>query len=140
MTFGPVDVVNSIVAVTVTYDLRTDLPETPGIETLQSFVVDSLKWNPAFLQLYSINLGPNVTGTSNQTRANAGNLAFQGGVSGAQAQGLITIATVRFKLVGTAGSRATTLTTLGTLLGAPSTGSVSYNAKTTIVEGEIIIP
>ena len=137
---GPIDVANDIVAITVTYDLRTNLPETPGVEVLSTFKVDSLKWDPSVLQFFAINLGPNVTGSSNQSKVSAGNLAFQGSVAGAQAQGLINIATVRFKLVGTAGSRTTTVTFLGTLQGAPATGNYVYNGKTSVVEGEVVTP
>ena len=43
---GPINVANDLVAITVTYDLRTNLPETPGVETLSTFKVDSLKWDP----------------------------------------------------------------------------------------------
>lgn len=137
---GPIDITNNQVAITVSYDLRGDVPETPGVEVLASFKVDSLKWNPSVLQFSAINLGPNISGTSNQAKAAAGNLAFQGSVSGAQAQGLITIATIRFKLVGTPGSRTTTATFLGTLQGAPVTGDFVYNSKTAIVEGEFVSP
>ena len=98
------------------------MPETPGVEVLATFKVDSLKWDPAVLQFSAINLGPNIVGTSNQANATAGNLGFQGSVSGAQAQGLITIATIRFKLVGTPGSRTTTATALGLLVGSARHG------------------
>ena len=76
----------------------------------------------------------------NQSKVSAGNLGFQGSVAGAQAQGLINIATVRFKLVGTPGARTTTITFLGTLQGAPATGNYVYNEKTAIVEGEVVTP
>ena len=55
---GPIDVANSLVAITVTYDLRANIPETPGVEILSTFKVDSLKWDPSVLQFFAINLGP----------------------------------------------------------------------------------
>ncbi len=137
---GPIDVVNNLVAITVSYDLRTNIAETPGVEALASFVVDSLKWDPSVLQFYAVNLGPNVFGTVNQSQAFAGKLSMTGTVSGAQSQGLITLVTIRFRLVGTPGSTTTTATTLGPLTGPSSTGFYIYNAKTRVEEGQVVVP
>jgi PKD repeat protein len=138
--FGPFDVANNTVSITILYDTRVNLPETPGAEALEKFSVDSLKWDPSVLQFVSINLGPNITGTSNQVGATAGRLGLQGTIGGAQQQGLITIATIRLRPVGTTNATTTTRTFLGALLGPSSTNFFSYNAKTTITEGQFTVP
>lgn len=138
--FGPVDVATRTVAITVSYDLRTNIAETPSAEALQSFVVDSIKWNPTLLQFQSINLGPNIVGTSNQAGVNNGQLGFRGTISGAQQQGLITIATLRFRIQGPLGAVVNTSTHLGPLIGASSTGFYPYNSKTSVVEGQLVLP
>jgi PKD repeat protein len=139
-SFGPVDVATGTASITISYDLRTNIPETPSSEALASFTLDSLKWNASLLQFQSISLGPNIVGTSNQAGVNEGRLAFRGTISGAQQQGLITIATLRFRIVGTAGARVTTITSLGPLIGAASTGTFLYNAKTAVVEADLVLP
>ena len=138
--FGPFDVANNTVSITILYDTRVNIPETPGAEALEKFSVDSLKWDPSVLQFVSINLGPNITGTSNQVGATAGRLGLQGTIGGAQQQGLITIATIRLRPVGTSNATTTTKTFLGALLGPSSTNFFSYNAKTTITEGQFTVP
>jgi PKD repeat protein len=138
--FGPLDVANNTISITVLYDTRVNLTETPGAEALERFTLDSLKWNPSVLQFVSVNLGPNIAGTSNQTGVTAGRIGLTGTISGAQQQGLITIATIRFRPVGSPGSTTTTSTFLGALLGPSSTNFFSYNAKTRIVEGQFTTP
>ena len=138
--FGPFDVANNTVSITILYDTRVNIPETPGAEALEKFAVDSLKWDPSVLQFVSINLGPNINGTSNQVGATAGRLALQGTIGGAQQQGLITIATIRLRPVGASNASTTTKTFLGALLGPSSTNFFSYNAKTTITEGQFTVP
>jgi len=138
--FGPYDVTNREVAITIRYDTRVNLTETPGPEALEKFAVDSLKWNPAVLQFVSINLGPNIIGNSNQVGASSGRLGLSGTIGGVQQQGLIVIATIRFRPVGTTGQTTTTRTFLGALIGPSSTGFYSYNSKTTIIEGDFTVP
>ncbi len=138
--FGPFDVANNTVSITILYDTRVNLTETPGAEALEKFTVDSLKWDPSVLQFVSINLGPNINGTSNQVGATAGRIALQGTIGGAQQQGLITLATIRLRPVGARNSSTTTKTFLGALLGPSSTNFFSYNAKTTITEGQFTVP
>jgi PKD repeat protein len=138
--FSPVDVALGTVALTISYDLRTDIPETPGAEALAQFTVDSLKWDASKLQFQSISLGPNISGSSNQAGVFGGRIGLTGTVSGAQQQGLITLATIRFAMVGAPGSVVTTTTALGPLIGAASTNFFVYNAKTSIVEGQVTLP
>lgn len=138
--FGPFDVANNTVSITILYDTRVNLTETPGAEALEKFTVDSLKWDPSVLQFVSINLGPNINGSSNQVGASAGRLGLQGTIGGAQQQGLITIATIRLRPVGARNATTTTKTFLGALLGPSSTNFFSYNAKTTITEGQFTVP
>lgn len=138
--FGPLDVANNTVSITILYDTRVNIAETPGAEALEKFSVDSLKWDPSVLQFVSVNLGPNIAGTSNQVGATAGRLGLTGTISGAQQQGLITIATIRLRPVGTPNATTTTKTFLGALLGPSSTNFFSYNAKTTVTEGQFTVP
>lgn len=138
--FGPFDVANNTVSITILYDTRVNLTETPGAEALEKFTLDSLKWDPSVLQFVSVNLGPNINGTSNQVGASAGRLGLQGTIGGAQQQGLITIATIRLRPVGARNATTTTKTFLGALLGPSSTNFFSYNAKTTITEGQFTVP
>lgn len=138
--FSPIDVAQSTVSLTLSFDMRTDIPETPGAEALAQFRVDTLKWDASRLQFQSISLGPNITGSSNQAGVFGGRLGFNGTVSGAQQQGLITIATIRFSIVGPTGSVVTTSTTLGPLIGPASTNFFVYNAKTSITEAQLTLP
>lgn len=138
--FSPIDVALGTVSLTISYDMRTDIPETPGAEALAQFRVDTLKWDSSRLQFQSISLGPNITGSSNQAAVFGGRLGFNGTISGAQQQGLITIATIRFAIVGPTGSVVTTSTILGPLIGPASTGFFVYNAKTAITEAQLTLP
>jgi PKD repeat protein len=139
-TFGPLDVNNNLVAITISYDMRTNIIETPSVEALQTFTLDSLTWDSTVLQFHSVSLGPNIIGTSNQTGVGAGRIGLNGTISGAQQQGLITIATVRFRPVGASGRSTITRTYLGPLIGPSSTNFYVYNSKTALVEGEFRVP
>jgi PKD repeat protein len=139
-TFGPLDVNNNLVAITISYDMRTNIIETPSVEALQTFTLDSLTWDSTVLQFHSVSLGPNIIGTSNQTGVGAGRTGLNGTISGAQQQGLITIATVRFRPVGASGRSTITRTYLGPLIGPSSTNFYVYNSKTALVEGEFRVP
>jgi chitodextrinase len=132
--------VSNEVYITIQYDTRVNLTETPGAEALEKFTVDSLKWDPAVLQFSSINLGPNIVGNSNQVGAASGRLGLSGTISGAQQQGLISIATVKFRVIGARNASTTTKTFLGALIGPSSTNFYSYNSKTTITEGDFTVP
>lgn len=138
--FGAVNPSDSVVIMTVTYDLTPNLEETAGPEALQAWTVDSLRWNPAILKLYAFNFGSGATGSVNSTFASQGKLAFNGTIPQAQSAGLLTIATIRFKVVGTSGQSTQTRTALGPLIGQPSTGPFVYNAKTTIIERTFTAP
>jgi PKD repeat protein len=133
--FGTVNPATSLVSLNITYDLRTDISETPGTEALQSWAVDSLKWDPTVLQFYSFNFGPGVLGTLNTTDAFQGKLRFTSGLQPYNLSGLVAIATIQFKVIGAAGSSTTTQTALGPLVGTAATGFFGYNPKTTIQEG-----
>ncbi len=138
--FGPFDVANNTVSITILYDTRVNLVETPGPEALERFTVDSLKWDPSVLQFVSINLGPNITGNSVQTGVTAGRIGLSGTIGGSFQQGLITIATIRLRPVGSPNASTTTRTFLGALLGPSSTNFYSYNSKTLITEGQFTVP
>jgi PKD repeat protein len=138
-SFGPVDPVDSLVTLTITLDLSTDIAETSGPEALQSWTVDSLKWNPAVLRYYSFNFGAGG-GSVNPTDAGSGLLAFNGTQSSAANSGLVPIATIRFKVIGSSGAGTQTTTALGPLLGTAATGSFSYGSRTAVVESGVQAP
>ena len=125
---------------TVLFDITTNIPETPGAEALERFSVDSLKWDSGVMQFVSVNLGPNIVGTSNQAGVPAGRIGFSGTIGAGTGQGLITVATLRFRPVGTRGASTTTRTFLGALNGPSSTNFFTYNGKTTITEGQFTVP
>jgi PKD repeat protein len=127
---------DSLVTLTVQLDLSTDIPETPGAEELQSFVVDSLKWNPAVLQYFAYNHGPGGYG-SVQTSIPDGRLIIQGSLGAANRGGVITIATIRFKVLANPGASTTTSTALGALTGTAATGSFSYRSRVRIQEATL---
>jgi len=139
--FGPVSAVDSLVTLTVTLDLSTDIPQTSGAEADTSWRVDSLKWDPAVLKYFSFNFGPGAAGSVNPTDAlSRGKLVFNGVQAPSFSTGLITIATIKFKVIGASGATTTTTTALGTLLGTGATGSFSYGSYTAVVEGTVHAP
>jgi PKD repeat protein len=135
--FSPLSVADSVVVMTVSYDLSADLAETPGPEALQSFVVESLTWNPAVLKFFAFNFGPGGSGSVNQTNVSAGKLTFSGSVQNGIKTGLLTIATIRFKVIAPTGQTSTTQTALGPLL---SPTSFVYNGKTELQEATFVVP
>jgi len=140
-SFGPVNPADSLVTLTITLDLSTDIPETPGPEALQSWAVDSLRWDPAVLRYFSFNFGPGGAGSVNPTDANTlGKLIFSGVQPAAHSTGLITVAVIQFKVIGASGSSTTTRTAVGPLLGTAATGGFNYRSKTDVNEGSISSP
>jgi PKD repeat protein len=139
---GAYDAANNIIALQIVYDLNGNVTETPGPEALRTFVVDSLKWDATKLQFQSLSYGPGVSvdGSTSQPGATSGRLTLRGTTSPGLDQGNLVIATIRFRPVGTPGQTTTTSTFLGALIGTTATGSFSYRAKTTIVEGQFVNP
>ena len=74
------------------------------------------------------------------TNAPAGALSFRGDIPPGHGAGAVTIATIRFKVLGAAGRTTTTQTTLGPLLGTDVTGGFNYRAKTHVQEGTLTVP
>lgn len=138
-TFGTPDPVTGVLPYTITYDLSADVPGTPGAEALDSWVVDSLKWDPRVLQFFAFSFGNTGTGTVNPTEALNGKLRFSGRQGAANSTAVVTIATVRFKVVGSTGARTTTATALGPLLGTSATGGFNYRAATAIQEASYTV-
>jgi len=137
--FGAVGA-DSIVSLTITLDLSTDISQTGGPEELAEWHVDSLKWNPAVLQYYSFNFGPGGAGSVNPTNAGQGKLLFHGVQNYLGNTGLITIALVKFRVIGAHGSQTSTTTALGSLVGTSATGSFGYRPYTAVVEGTVTAP
>ena len=138
--FGAVSPTDSLVALTITLDLSADISQTPGVEALAEWHVDSLKWDPTVLRFFSFNFGSGGAGSVNPTDQARGKLIFSGVQNTSSNTGLITIARIQFKVIGAHGARATTSTALGSLIGTPATGSFSYRPYTGIVEGTITSP
>jgi PKD repeat protein len=132
---------DSIVALTIALDLTSDIPETSGPEALASWVVDSLKWNPAVLQYVSFNFGQGAGGSVNPTNTASGKLVFSGTQSATQNNaGVVTIARIRFRVVGAPGSSTTTQSAVGPLLSTGALGAFNYRPKTAIQEGTLTAP
>jgi PKD repeat protein len=138
-SFGPVNPADSMVTLTISLDLSTDIAETSGPEALGTWAVDSLKWDPAVLHYFSFNFGAGG-GSVNPTDAGAGMLTFNGTQSTAANSGVVPIATIRFKVIGPSGSGTQTTTALGPLLGTAATGFFSYGSRTAVVESGVQAP
>ncbi|MDP1858925.1 MAG: PKD domain-containing protein [Gemmatimonadaceae bacterium] len=139
-TFGVVDAVTKFVDLTVTLDLSANIVETPGGEQLQSYIVDSLKWDPVLLQMVAFNFGAGQAQSVNQSDVSRGKVVFSGSTLAAQNAGVLTIARLRFRVVGRAGARAAILTALGPLIGTPATGSYNYRPKVEVRDGVLLVP
>jgi PKD repeat protein len=139
-TFGAVDPATKFVDLTVTLDLSTNIPETPGAEELGSYIVDSLKWDPVILKLEAFNFGPGQQQSIDQSDVSRGKVRFAGNTLPGQNTGVLTIARLRFRVLGGAGARVTTQTVIGPLIGAPITGSFNYRPKVDVKEGALVVP
>jgi PKD repeat protein len=137
-TFSAVDQVNQTVDLTLTLDLTSNIPETPGAEELGSFLVDSLKWDPVILRLDAFNFGPGQQQTVDQSDISRGKVRFAGATLSGQNRGVLTLARLRFKVLGGLGARTTTQTALGPLVGTPATGSFNYRPKTDVREATFV--
>ena len=142
-SFGPFEPATQTFPLIIVLDLRTDISQTPGPEALQSWTVDSLKWDPAVLEYFSFNYGPGGGGSVNPTDAVGGckcKLVFGGSQPPANNSGVMTLAVIRFRVVGSTGSSTTTSTSLGPLLGTPATGSFNYTSLTQVQEASVTVP
>ena len=143
-SFGAYDATNRWVLLTLAINLSNNLTETPGAEAVRTFVIDSLKWDPAKLELVSVNTGPGVAASVNQTQTASGKISLAGSIADANqtgdAFGVLTFVTLRLRPIGTAGATATTSTHLGPIMGPASTSFFVYNPKITIAEGSFTLP
>lgn len=138
--FGAINA-DSVVALTLTLDLTADITETSGPEALATFAVDSLKWNPAVLRYHAFNWGAGGAGVVSATHTPQGKLAFSSFTLPTTANsGLIAVATIRFKVIGTPGAFTTTTTHLGPLVGTAATGSYNYRPRTAVTEATFTVP
>jgi len=142
--FGAFDAGNNWVPLTLSLNVSTNIVETPGAEAVRSFVIDTLRWDPAQFQLVAVNLGPGVNGSVNQGQVAAGKLSFAGSIATANQTGdsfgVVTFATVRLRPIGARGNVATTATFLGPIGGPASTNFFVYNPRITVVEGSFTLP
>lgn len=137
-SFGAVT--NGQVTLTIMLDLSTDIPQTPGPEALAAWAVVRLKWDPAVLRFFALNIDSGSPGGFNFTNAPQGDISFSGSVTAQNSQGVIPIARVKFDVIGAPGATTTTQSTLGTLLGTPATGDFSYGSLTRVTEGTFTAP
>jgi PKD repeat protein len=142
--FGPYDAGNDWVTLELSIDLSQDISDTPGIEAVRTFVIDSLKWDPTRFQLVSVNLGAGISGSVNQSQSATGKVSVAGSVADAFQAGngsrILTFATLRLRPTGTSGSVGTTTTTLGPVQGPASTNFFVYNARIAVIEGSFTLP
>jgi hypothetical protein len=139
-TFGAVNSADSTVALTITLDLTTDIPETPGPEALATFVIDSLKWDPTVLRYFALNWGPGGAGVVQTTNALQGKLVISSFTLPASANsGVLQVATIRFKSIASARA-TTTVTAVGPLISTPANGAYDYRPKTSVVEATFTAP
>lgn len=138
-SFGARNPVDSIVVLTVTLDFSTDIAETPGAEQLGTWALDSLRWDPSVLRFHSFNFGAGGFGSVSPD-VNAGRLRASGSQGAANNTGRMTIASVRFKVIGTSGRSVTTTTWLGSLTGTAFTGGYAYRPRTRVVESTFSVP
>jgi hypothetical protein len=147
-SFGPVGA-DSTVFLTISLDLTTDIPETAGAEALRSWILQSVKFDPAVLQVTSIAYGANTAplsgGPSNTNNLNGagsinatGTLTMSGQIGDFQGplvntSGVIAIARIGFKAKSLTAA-TTTQTTLGALNAPTSLASYDYRTKTSVVE------
>ena len=139
-TFGALNPADSSVALTITLDLTTDIPETPGPEALATFIIDSLKWDPTVLRYFALNWGPGGAGVVQTTHALRGKLVISSFTLPASANsGVLQLATIRFKSIAS-GRATTTATAVGPLISTPANGAYDYRAKTNVVEATFTAP
>lgn len=138
--FGAINPADSLVSLTITLDLTRDIAATPGAEEIATWVVDSLKWDPTLLQYFSFSFGASGSGSVNPTNAAQGKLLFSGAVPSGNGTGLVTLATIRYKVIGASGRSVTTATRLGPLIGSAATGFFSYTSLTAVQEGTLLVP
>lgn len=129
---------------TITLNLAQDISQTAGPEALGSFAVDSLTWDPAVVQYFSLTFGSGG-GSFNTTDAVGGckcKLIFSGAPSSGSNSGVVPIATVRFRPAAGAasGSTTTTKTGLGPVLSTSALGSFNYRTLIQVVEGTLTLP
>ncbi|NOT08689.1 MAG: PKD domain-containing protein [Gemmatimonadales bacterium] len=138
-TYGAYSPIDQTVSVTLSLDLTTNLPETASQEQLGTWVVDSLAWDPTVHKFFSFAFGSGV-GTVDVSAQSRGVLRFSGTVSASKSTGLVPIATVRFKVIGTPGASTTSKTYLGSIKGTAITGTYEYKPRIRIVESSFVVP
>jgi PKD repeat protein len=143
-SFGGLESGLNTYPLTITLNLAQDISQTSGPEALGSFAVDSLTWDPAVLQYFSLSFGSGG-GSFNTTDAVGGckcKLIFSGAPSVGSNSGVVAIATVRFRPAAGAvsGASTTTKTGLGPVLSTAALGSFNYSSLISVVEGTLTLP
>ena len=134
--------IDSVVFLTISLDLSTDITETPGPESLATFVLDSLKYDASVLRFFSFAWGPGGSGSTSRVESGAEHRITASGTLGTGNQtGLITIARVGFHVVaGSSGRSVTTKSFVGALTGTAGTGFYAYRPRVGIREATLTIP
>lgn len=125
---------SSIVVMSILYDMRADLPETSGPESLSTWRLDSLTWNTAVLSFVNASWGKGGSGSWSQS---SGKLTFLGGLTSGVNSGLLELATVRFRVTGASGQASATRTWVNYLR---NSANFNYKPYTTFQEGTFTVP
>ncbi len=142
-TFGGLEAGFNTYPLTLTLTLPQDISQTTGSpEALGTYAVDSLVWDSSVVQYHSLTYLSNSGGSFNPTDATGGcrcKLIFSGGGLTPNT-GVIPIAIVRFRAVGTPGASTTARVYLGPVLSTPALGSFNYRSLITITNGLLTLP
>lgn len=131
--FGSADP-QGLVPLSMILDLRTDLPETPGVERIREFRIDSLTWNPQILEFVEVRFPSNVSGTFSFDPARPGRVFLAGRFVGDGPTGIVPLTAVILRPRPGATGTTTTGTYPSLLLSTSALGSVNYVSQTRLVE------
>jgi PKD repeat protein len=131
--FGSADQ-QGLVPLTMTLDLTTDLPETPGVERIKEFRIDSLTWNPQLLDFVEVRFPSNVSGSFSYDPGRPGRVFLAGRFVGEGPTGLVPLTAVILRPRAGATGTTTTSTYPSLLQSTSALGSVNYVSQTQRVE------
>lgn len=132
LEFGAFDPVRQIVPLDISLDLTADLPETPNLEQLTDWVLDSLVWNKDVLRFNSFERGSGTSTVNFIEALSRGVLRLRGTVASGQSTGIVRLGTVSFALAGTPGQTSAVSVFPGALTGTAANGSYNYKPRTQV--------
>ncbi len=135
--FGEVE--GDSVALAITLDLTTNISETPGVEQLYE-CADTLRWDPGVLEYRGVDFTPALVASRWESGVSTGVLRFWKRQSSMANTGVVQIALVWFRVVGSEGATTNTITGLSEVEGTEATGSFDYLPRTTVTEATFTVP